>query len=114
MHLDLAHGIQVDLAGLRRHVVLRLAEGVAHGDHALAGSAEIAQRSADFLQFRQARRFHLVEIQNNQLDARIRLGGGNRVRHIAQHGFRSRAARGFAKRAAHGVAGKLLDQFALR
>ena len=48
--------IEIDLAGLRCQVVLGLIQRVGGHHHALARGAKIAQRSADFLQLRQARR----------------------------------------------------------
>ncbi len=114
VHGHFAHGIEVYLAGLCRQIVLRLTEGVADRDHAFAGDAKVAQRRADFLQLREARCAQFVEVQNNQLDARVRLCGRDRVRHVPEKGPRVGAARGLAERAPHRIAGELLDQLALR
>src|SRR6185312_15953823 len=77
-------GIEVDLVGLRREVVLILVEGGAVGDDWLAARAELLDGARELLQHRLAGALHLVEIENQDADVFVRRGAANGIDEVPE------------------------------
>ena len=106
--------IEIDLVGLRGDVVLRLVEAFAVREHLLAAGAEVADRSGDLLQLGDAAARHVTEIEHQRFDALVGLRGLDGIDEIAHQRFSALLAVQLRNRAIEWIAGKLLDERALR
>ena len=110
---DPAHRVEVDLAGLRRELVLALVEVLAERDHLLAGSAQPRDRRRHLARRGVAGEGHAVGAQQHALDALVVLRRVQRAQQVAQlHLAAGLVAHHARERAAGRVGAVLLDQLA--